>query len=143
MGPGRTTPVTGAASFISTDIFSSFRVGSLVVVAGGSVDVGGGSYSTLSSVELIDLKTRVVREAAIMDSPRHAFGMFQIGFQASRILLTFGSAGDDSEPDPDSLLQEWEEATESWIRSPAVISARQWFSAATIPANLVCKPGRL
>ena len=116
------------------------------MVAGGSVDNGEGSYtsySTLSSVELIDLKTRVVRAAASMDSPRHAFGMFQIGFPASQILLTFGSAGDDSSSDPDSLLQEWEEATESWITSPAVIATRQWFSTTSVPADVICKPGRI
>ena len=29
--------------------------------------------------------------------------------------------------DPDSLLQEWEEATE-WMRSPAILTLRKWYS---------------
>ena len=117
--------------------------GSVAAVPGPEPGAAGGSYETLSTVELIDLKTRQVRAAGSMNSPRHAFAMFQIGFPGSRILLTFGSAGDDSVSNPASLLQEWQEASESWIPSPAVLTSRQWFSAATVPANLVCKPGRV
>ena len=133
------------------------KTGHLVLVAGGTTEVGGHTPTT----EVINLETKIVSQAGDMDSPRIYFGMFRLGYNANSVLITFGNAGPDTSvntggegsgpimittmgmADPDSLLQEFNPTTSTWRPSPAVMDPRAHFSAVTVEASLVCKPGEI
>jgi hypothetical protein len=115
-----------------------------VVVAGGynSTGYNGTGYD---STEILDPETRKVKPAGPMATPRDQFGMYEIGYAGSRILLTFGSySGSGSEAAvKESLLQEWDPAAEVWKAAPAVMARRALFSAVTVEARHVCPQGEL
>jgi hypothetical protein len=111
-----------------------------VVVAGG---FNSGS-AALDSTEILDPVTREVRQGGPMSTPRSSFGMYNIGYAGSRILMTFGSAVHGSTAvEKESLLQEWDPAAEEWKAAPAVMARRVSFAAVTVEARHVCKQGEL
>jgi hypothetical protein len=114
-----------------------------VVVAGGYNDDDG----FLDSTSILDPETREVRPAGPMAMPRFYFGMYEIGYAGSRILLTFGAVGASSyataAAEKASLLQEWDPAAEVWKAAPAVMARRFGFSAVTVEAKHVCQRGEL
>ena len=88
--------------------------------------------------------TREIRLAGPMSTPRSAFGMYNIGYAGSRILLTFGSLGAGSTAtQKERQLQEWDPAAEEWKAAPAVMARRALFSAVTVEARHVCPQGEL
>jgi hypothetical protein len=114
-----------------------------VVVAGGR----NGGYNHpkfLDTTDILDPETRQVRRGGPMATPRSDFGMYEIGYAGTRILLTFGSWGRGSTAaDKESLLQEWDPAEEVWKAAPAVMSRRYAFSPVTVEARHVCPQGEL
>jgi hypothetical protein len=110
-----------------------------VVVAGGYTD-GGFTDGT----DILDPETRQVEQAGQMATPRSGFGMYNIGYAGSRILLTFGSyARENEEAEKESLLQEWDPTDKVWKAAPAVMARRADFSAVTVKARHVCPQGEL
>jgi hypothetical protein len=119
---------------------SSFE-GIVVVAGGGDDDFIGGK-----TTEVVNLSNGEVQEAGLMATRRSAFGMFQIGYEGNRILVTFGSYGPffiSEAVEAESVLQEWRPATKEWIASPAVMATRAGFSAVSVEARHVCPQGQL
>ena len=118
------------------------KLGSTVVVAGG-ITFGG---VFLKSTEVIDLVTHKVSKAFDMATPRHGFGMTELGRGANTLLLAFGTAGNPTGGDFDWSLsrsaEEWDPVAGNWTFSPTVMKTRSFFGAATVDANLVCIKGR-
>jgi hypothetical protein len=72
------------------------------------------------------------------------FGMYNIGYAGSRILLTFGTWGPGSTAaEKESLLQEWDPTDNVWKAAPAVMARRAAFSAVTVEARHVCPRGEV
>jgi hypothetical protein len=116
-----------------------------VVFAGGT---GSGIWNSLASTEVLDLVSRKVRTAGPMATKRWLFGMYEIGYAGSRILLTLGTLGPNPQITPttaekESLLQEWDPATEVWKPAPAVMARRYGFAAVSVDARHVCPRGEL
>jgi hypothetical protein len=113
-----------------------------VVVAGGWKDDG-----RTKSSELLDPVTREIQLAGPMSTPRSSFGMYNIGYAGSRILMTFGSDGvggpGSTAAGKQSLLQEWEPTDKVWKAAPAVMARRYAFAAVTVEARHVCPQGEL
>jgi hypothetical protein len=124
-----------------------------MVVAGGWNGGYGDNGGWLDSTDILDPETRQVRpggngHSAAMATPRVSFGIYEIGYAGSRILMTFGSRGPNStaterEDREESLLQEWDTAAEVWKAAPAVMSRRYAFAAVTVEARHVCPQGEL
>ena len=143
------------------------RLGHACIKAGNSVVVAGGGRQAeglklelvvLKTTEIINLKTKEVRPAGDMKTPRFLFGIFEIGYKGQTIKLTFGSYSLDNSTyginesnfnpalevyDEDSLLQEWDNTKEDWLQSPAVLNPKFGFSVLSVDASLVCKPGEI
>jgi hypothetical protein len=142
-----------------------------VVVAGG-FGAGGLTGSGLwdgylSSTDILDPVSQQIRTGGPMATPRAAFGMYKIGYAGRRILMTYGSASSllsqlyaiPAQPfytheqavqeavqafiEKETLLQEWDPATEVWKPAPAVMAGRAQFSAVTVEARHVCPQGEL
>ena len=131
------------------------KTGRTVVVAGGG-GVQMGAPTIFKTTEIIHLDTHEVRLAGDLKTPRFLFGIFDVGYRGQSIILTFGSnkAAELSVStngsvqinglfvDPESIIQEWDPAKEAWHFSPAVLGPRHGFSAVSVEASLVCKPGQ-
>ena len=116
------------------------KTANLVIVAGGMVAMGDITRTT----EVINLETKTLCLAGQMASPRYLFGIIEVGFAGRSVVLTFGHYGYNSPATKeDSLLQEFNPTTSSWQPSPAVMDPKYHFSAVTVEASLVCKPGEI
>ena len=68
--------------------------------------------------------------------------MFQVGYVGQTVLLTFGIEGTGvGVHENNSLIQEWDKVSKQWKLSPAVLTPKYAFSAISVDASLVCKPG--
>ena len=103
--------------------------GRKVVVAGGRSEGSDGI-----STELLDIDSREMRRVGDLASDIYGSGMFQMGFPNREILIAFGGSNN-------SLLEQWDPEVETWTPSPAIMARKYLFSATTVDASLVCKPG--
>jgi hypothetical protein len=128
---------------------------------------GGINGDVLDSTEILDLASQQIQTGGPMSTPRKSFGMYEIGYAGTRILMTFGSSNQgyvvapppilpggggggggslgsgSSVEEKETLLQEWDPAAEVWKPAPAVMTRRHDFSAVTVEARHVCPQGKV
>ena len=112
------------------------KTGHRVIVAGGETSYGAVTRTT----EIINLETKTVSLAGDMASPRTPFGMFEVGYSGNSVVLTFGGSNLNFSA---TTNEEFDPTTSKWRPSPAVMDPKVYFSAVTVEANLVCKPGEI
>ena len=119
-----------------TSLLMGGRFGHACHLQGRKVVVAGGSSSRSAGIttELLDLDSREMRRAGDLTSDNYGSGMFQMGIPNREILIVFGGSNN-------SLLEQWDPEVETWTPSPAIMARKYLFSATTVDASLVCKPG--